>query len=189
MWNRQRVRPSRREPDRELGRQRRGLADPWHTGETDQRPRSPGAVCTLVRTRHIGATRPFTELQSDNRSTPPSRTRSTHYKLSTSNRPKAQGKSIVRVGLTESLLRIPKKTRLTAMNRIQLTNLRRLKSTSPRPVVGRFSATVRHRGGAYPRWTKWFVCPRCDGRRNGHCANRHGRIVSTTCLKPRIPAD
>ncbi len=52
-----------------------------------------------------------------------------------------------------------------AMNRIQLTSLRLLKSASTRPVVGRLSATV---------WPKGFVCPRCGGRRYGRCANRHG---------------
>jgi hypothetical protein len=37
-------------------------------GDTGERTRPSGAVYTLVRTRIIGATRPFTEMQSDNRS-------------------------------------------------------------------------------------------------------------------------
>ena len=40
------------------------------TDDTDERTRSPGAVYTQVRTSNTGATRPFTEMQSDNVASP-----------------------------------------------------------------------------------------------------------------------
>ena len=64
--------------------------------------RSPGAVYTLVRTSSIGATRPFTEMQSGNvrhRKHWHAR-RNTEDNTMTSIGPKAQGKSIKRVVLT-----------------------------------------------------------------------------------------
>lgn len=69
--------------------------------------RSSGAVYTLVRTSSIGATRPFTEMQSGNvrhRKHWHAR-RNTEDNTMTSIGPRAQGKSIKRVVLTGSLLR------------------------------------------------------------------------------------
>ena len=69
--------------------------------------RSPGAVYTLVRTSHTGATRPSKEMQSGNVAIRIALTKQhcNNDNTLTSERLKAQGKSIKRAGLTGSLLR------------------------------------------------------------------------------------
>lgn len=84
--------------------------------------RSSGAVYTMVRVSTSDSTRPITEKQSDNRCSIQSS--DTHHgtNMMTSSGPKAQGKGIMRPGLTGSLLRNVRQS--TDPNLIFVTNIR-----------------------------------------------------------------